>query len=909
MKKILPLLIGMIAFITIKASAQVVTTSPTVIMQDSENIVVTFYATKGSQGLKGYTGDVYAHTGVITTESSSDSDWKHAPTWGDNDEKYKCTRIDTDIYQFSIPGSITSFYGVGSTETVTKLAFVFRSSDASQTGKDSNESDILVNVNRYLTFTTDIEDKLITDNTNTRTYTITTPVEADIELLINGTTITSKTSTELSATYTFPTKDMSYTITANVTINGTIYTETLSLYYVPISPEKVDYPGGTPKMGAVENADGSVTFCLAAPLKSIVKIIGSWNNYADDANAIMNYQDYNGYRYFWTTISDLDPNTEYLYYYNVDGTYNVGDPYAKLVLDQYNDKSTHITGTTFPGLIAYPTGLVPDNTFLAVYKGNMDNYDWKVTDFELPDPENLIIYELLFRDFTGSEVRAQGRGTVKLAMEKLDYLSSLGVNAIELMPIQEFNGNNSWGYNTNFYFAPDKWYGTPDDYKEFIDRCHELGMAVILDVVFNQSDGNHPWYQMYPIESNPFYNASAPHAYSVLNDWNQDNPIVEQQWVDMLQYWLTAYNVDGFRFDLVKGLGDNSSYGGDTEKYNQSRINRMKRLHAAIKEIKPNAYHINENLASASEENAMAADGQMNWSNINGASCTFAKGNKADLTTFYAPNNGSRTWGSTVSYIESHDEERVAYVQQNSGLTGIKDNHEMAMRRLGSLAAQMLLTPGAHMIWQFGELGADQTTKNSEGNDTSPKKVIWSYLDDADRAGLYQSYRELIAIRKNNPNIFSKNATVDISLAARANPRYLKLEYNDQELLLVINTSVTAEATVSSLPLNSTDADKYKILSSSYNVTPTLNVAEKTITLGANAYAVIGTNDLTKIENTIADSAKCNVRGEVGRIVIEGEYENAEVYSISGMLQGSLEVPAGIYIVRVDGEVFKVIVK
>ena len=111
------------------------------------------------------------------------------------------------------------------------------------------------------------------------------------------------------------------------------------------------------------------------------------------------------------------------------------------------------------------------------------------------------------------------------------------------------------------------------------------------------------------------------------------------------------------------------------------------------------------------------------------------------------------------------------------------------------------------------------------------------------------------------------------------------------------------------LPLESSDASKYSVVSATFETEPEFDAAAKTITLEAGCYAVIGTANIAGIENTIADSAKCNVRGEVGRIVIEGEYENAEVYSISGMLQGSLEVPAGIYIVRVDGEVFKVIVK
>ena len=347
-----------------------------------------------------------------------------------------------------------------------------------------------------------------------------------------------------------------------------------------------------------------------------------------------------------------------------------------------------------------------------------------MTDFKGVDQSHLIIYELLIRDFTGTEGEARGEGTIEGVMSKLDYLKGLGVNAIELLPIMEFNGNNSWGYNTNFYFAPDKAYGTPDDYRRLIDAIHQKGMAVILDIVFNQSDGLHPWYQLYDIASNPFYNGTAPHAYSVLNDWNQDNPLVQQQFKDALKYWLTAYNVDGFRFDLVKGLGSNQSYDATynsfnntwsgvtdekTNAYNASRVARMKELHDAMREVKPDAYFINENLAGAQEENDMAKDGEINWANINHASCQMAMGYQsgADLNRFYAVDD-QRTWGSTVSYAESHDEERMAYVVVNSTTTpsGIRNSTELSMRRLGCVGAMMLMTPGSHMIWQFKRLVA-----------------------------------------------------------------------------------------------------------------------------------------------------------------------------------------------------------
>ena len=103
---------------------------------------------------------------------------------------------------------------------------------------------------------------------------------------------------------------------------------------------------------------------------------------------------------------------------------------------------------------------------------------------------------------------------------------------------------------------------------------------------------------------------------------------------------------------------------------------------------------------------------RLNWANINGAGCQFAMGynSNSNLNRMYAPND-SRTWGSTVSYLESHDEERLAYKQNKDGAAGVKGNEKVSMQRLGSAAVQMILAPGAHMIWQFSELGNSQTTK------------------------------------------------------------------------------------------------------------------------------------------------------------------------------------------------------
>ncbi|MEZ4634307.1 MAG: alpha-amylase family glycosyl hydrolase [Caldilineaceae bacterium] len=77
-------------------------------------------------------------------------------------------------------------------------------------------------------------------------------------------------------------------------------------------------------------------------------------------------------------------------------------------------------------------------------------------------------------------------------IDRLDYLVELGINAIELMPVQQFPGESSWGYNPVFYFAPARSYGSPDDLMQLVDACHRRGIAVILDVVFNHVWGDHP---------------------------------------------------------------------------------------------------------------------------------------------------------------------------------------------------------------------------------------------------------------------------------------------------------------------------------------------------------------------------------------------------------------------------------
>ena len=826
-------------------AAQSVTTSPAIITQDTQSITITLHTDGGNRGLLGLSPSdaVYAHTGLITSASTSGSDWKYAPKWGDNSAKYKLTPAGTDTYTLTIP-DIREFYGVeDASETIDQMVFVFRNTAGTAEAKSAVGGDIRVKV--------------------------------------------------------FP-----------------------SGY--PRSAERA-YPGGKPVMGAVRASDGSVTFCIAAPGKSDATIVGSWNDYATPPSSAMYKTVYEGNTYFWTTVTGLEPGKDYPYYYIIDGASFVGDPYARLVLDQYD---SYIPSSVFPDIPAYPGRVT--NVPVAVYNSARDDYDWEVTDFRGVRQSDLIIYELLLRDFTGTESASKGDGNVILATEKLDYLKELGVNAIELLPIMEFAGNNSWGYNTNFYMAPDKAYGTPSDYRRFIDEAHKRGMAVILDIVFNQSDAWHPWYDLYTRKDNPFYNGSAPHAYSVLNDWNQDCPLVQQQWRDALDYWMTAYKVDGFRFDLVKGLGDNDSYGNTfnpatgtwgtptddgTNRYNASRVARMKELHASMRRTNPAAYFINENLAGAQEENQMAEDGEINWANINYQACQYAMGyvdDDASLDRFYAPLD-SRTWGSTVSYAESHDEERVAYKMKQYGKTEVKSLNPM-MLRLGSVAAQMILSPGAHMIWQFEEIGNDQTTKNANGgNNTDPKRVNWNMLKSAPRKGLYDTYAALNTLRTLYPDMFREDVKTSVSLSS-ATARTIALAKDDSELYLLVNPSVSAEAVipVPANPLTGASPDLsagYELVAKSYNTTPVPSA--QGVRIPANSFAVYARNLHSSIGAVAADdTTQPRIAVDGGFITVLTPYTTLAVYNLGGVrVDETRALAPGVYIVAVDGKPLKAVVR
>lgn len=497
--------------------------------------------------------------------------------------------------------------------------------------------------------------------------------------------------------------------------------------------------------------------------KDFAHVIGDFNDWtlSNDEKSQMFRDESLGA--WWITLSNLDPNKEYAFQYYIGKsggeTFRVADPYSRKILDPDNDK--YISSATYPHLKPYPEKAIG---IVSVFQTKSESYNWQVTDFEIPDRDNLVIYEMLLRDFSET-------GDINGALGKLDYLESLGVNAIELMPVQEFDGNDSWGYNPAFFFAMDKAYGTDRMYKEFIDECHKRGIAVILDVVYNHATGANPYARMWWDTSNnktsvenPFFNVNAPHPYSVFHDFNHDAQIdgkfIVRDFVKRnLLFLLEEYNIDGFRFDLTKGFTQKNSTESSASNYDASRVAILKEYNNTIKEVNPNAYVILEHFADDREETELSNEGMMVWRNMNWQYGQSAMGHKEDsgfTRTYYGT---VRPTNSLVSYMESHDEERLAYKQVTWGNGIIKTSLSARMSQLATNAAFFFTVPGPKMIWQFGELGYDISI--DQNGRTGKKPIKWDYLEVSERNSLLKTYSTLINLRMDHPELFNSTATLD----------------------------------------------------------------------------------------------------------------------------------------------------
>jgi len=717
---------------------------------DTESFSLIFDTSAGNEGLKDAEGPLYAHTGVTI----NGVDWRYATDWGTPIDKHQLTSLGSNKWKLEMPAGIRAFYGVPEGETIQGVSFVLRNADGSKECKNADNSDIYLAVYRpELAIRFDTPKRAITLKQNEEfRYKITASAQARISLNNGVEELKKESDTQvLSGSYSFAIPG-TYTLTAGAFDGASTVQDILTVNVQATTQEAVIPAGLQPGINYNSTDPTTVTLVLQAPYKQNVYVIGDFNDWTYSPE----YQMKHDGEMFWITLDNLTAGEEYAYQYVVDGEIYIADPYTDKVLDPWND--SYISADVYPELKLYPVGA---SGIVSVFQTNQIDYQWQQTDFKRPDTQDLIIYEMHLRDFTTE-------GTYKAALKKLPYLKDLGINAIELMPINEFEGNDSWGYNPSFYFAVDKAYGTKNDLKAFIDECHADGIAVIIDMVLNHSFGQSPLLQLYqdakgnPLSISPWYNVKSNIENPGLQwgaDFNHES-FYTRNFVDRVNtYWLTEYKVDGIRYDFTKGFSNTTHLQSNDEYanvYDAGRIYNLTRMKEVIESVSPGAYVICEHLTDQPEEKELGDKGLMMWRNMNPQYKQAAMGysDNSDFNRLYDWGISGMPSNSLVGYMESHDEERLGYEALTYGTDVIKGEESLPTRvkQLATCSAFFLTVPGPKMIWEFGELGYDISI--NENGRTGKKPVKWEYYENANRKYLYDVYSKLLYLRKQYPELF-----------------------------------------------------------------------------------------------------------------------------------------------------------
>ncbi len=772
------------------SKAQIVSLNPTFATQ-FDQVTVIYDASKGNKALMGQSV-VYAHTGVITNLSSSPTSWKYVQgTWGTDDAKVKMTNLGGNL--FSITYKINTFYGVPSGENILKLAFVFRNVNGSLVGRESDGSDIFVSLSSG-TFQTRFETSSAQLKKTNQSFAIKalSSGKALLNLYKNNTLINS-VSNDSVITYTEAPNTNSigrnnYVVEAIK--NGNIYRDTIYVMYVG-SPAIASAPLGT-KDGVNYISDTSVILQLHAPFKEYAFVVGDFNNWEFDTKSFFKKSP-SGQK-LWVQINGLEKGRNYRFQYVVDSTQiRIADPYSEILLDQNNDP--YIPSITYPNLIKFPTGKATE--YVSVLNTNKENFSWQYSNnFLRPAKEKLFIYELHLRDFIA-------RHDFQTLKDTIQYLKKLGVNTIELMPINEFEGNESWGYNPSFYFAVDKYYGTKQAMQSFVDECHRNGMAVVIDMVLNHSFGQSPMVRLYfdkttnkPTVDNPWFNTADKHPFGVGYDFNHESQATKDFVDTVLKFWLKEYKIDGFRFDLSKGFTQKNT-GTDVAAwgaYDATRIAIWKRIYNKVRSYDSTSYLILEHFADNSEEKELAAYGFLLWGNLNYNYNEATMGYVSTSNLSWADYK-ARTWAqpNVVVYAESHDEERLMYKNLQYGNTlgnyTVK-NINTALKRMEAAMCFLIPLQGPKMIWQFGELGYDYSIEYNGrvGN----KPIKWDYLQNPNRKRLSEVV-SILAWLKNTQASYSSN---NYTFSTAAGMKVYKVTDTSLNTVCVANFNIKTDSLI-----------------------------------------------------------------------------------------------------------------
>lgn len=846
-----------------------ITPSP---FEESDNITITIQGSSVNEVTWGITGnELYLWAWSYDTNLSNQQDCPTNGSWGNSNETNRFTyNSGSDTYTISfVPTSFFSRTGIG------RIGFLVKAKDGNG---DKKSQDILEDVGAFQlslnspTATTTI----LTSGSNLNITATNTGGNADYILKVDSSTINSQSATS-SYSYT----DMNITTNKNytleATVNGVTKTKEFSVIVDPgtdfsIMPQT--YLDGI----TYDDSDPTkATLVLYATGKDFVYVAGSFNNWQPDATYAMK-RDPSRNNKFWLTLTGLTPGQiETFQYWVVDKTplanspalVKTADPYSTLVLSPFDDPT--IPSGSYPNLPAYPSGQEREVTVLQT---NQTQYNWQVTNFNKPKKEDLIIYEVLVRDFDADR-------NFQDIIDKINYFKNLNVNAIELMPVMEFEGNESWGYNTAFHMALDKFYGTKDKFKELVDVCHQNGIAVILDIALNHAFGRNPMVRMWmddpdndgwgePSSENPYFNTTAKHAYSVGSDFDHSNSFTRVYAKRVVKHWIEEFKIDGFRWDLTKGFTQNCSSGdeGCTNSYQADRVAILKEYADYSWSLDETHYVIFEHLGGDTEEQEWAnyrigdaiPKGIMMWSEMWDAYKNLAQGQTSDIN-FDRMGHAAHgfTQKRSLGYPESHDKDRIMYEMTEFGVNtepthNVRDLN-IALSRMSALGGVTIPIPGPKMIWHFADLGMNNSIwtcsngsvnsdydGNNDGDcklDTKPQPQ-WTnnWINDTNRSQIYNDWARLNALKINEP-VFEGSYSITSGTQTPRISIYTGNENNSgselKNVIVVANFSVTSQTINPNFPYS---GDWYDLMDESGSTT--IDGSTASISLSPGEFRVYG---------------------------------------------------------------------
>ena len=720
--------------------------------------------------------------------------------------------MDENRWKFTYAPDIRTFFGItGTTEEVLEIAMLFKgtrtlSGAPLAVGRDKGNSDIFVELStggvevRFVKPANELS--LIKESDSLQIIGLGSATSGSLQLsLYEDDQLVEQTTNDTIAYMFRPSESQEEVFFSLIADNGEGLSDTTNTMVIVRADQHINNPRPAATHDGINYlSNSSVRLSLFAPYKEFVYVLGDFNDWSPSADYLMHKETHGAdSTWFWLEIDDLSPGQEYAFQYLVDGDLRIADPYSELTLHPEDDP--YIPSSIYQDIPVYPYGKTSFS--VGVLQPGADEYNWNVTNYERPEIKDLVIYELLLRDFLSKH-------SYQTLIDTLDYLDRLGVTAIELMPVNEFEGNLSWGYNPAFHIALDKYYGTQKAFKAFIDAAHSRGIAVILDVVLNHAFGRSPIIRLWnegdygaPKSENPYANSIAKHPYNVGYDLNHESPATRYFSKRVMQYWLEEYKIDGFRFDLSKGFTqvDNLNNVGAWGSYDASRIAIWKDYNNFIRSIDSTAYVILEHFSDNSEEKVLVNEGMLVWGNMNHEYNEATMGYNSDLRGVLSSHRGF-SQRNLIGYMESHDEQWLMFKNIAFGNSSAEYNIRdlpTALDRMKLAGAFFFTLPGPKMLWQFGELGygygdygeqclndASYCPSFAPGR-TALKPIRWDYRDDAERYALYETWANIIALRKASLAFTSPES---FTHQLQTSTKIIRLSHGEEKVVIVGNFGV-----------------------------------------------------------------------------------------------------------------------